>query len=525
LRIYDEEGPFLKSFKISRRVVVIGRDKSATLRIQDKFISRKHFQVEFLGENKLFLQDLGSANGTFLNGKKVERSKLEDGDEIVVGEKRIVISYKVMKPEKAVAAKKIKDADTSPMVETPFDNLGETEAATEEEISARKAEISTVDEEALPLEAVEKSSVHSRVAEEPGTVKIDARRTDELREEQRTQEESIAKALEVASIRERRREIRSQEMLYEPERGHRLKKVLFFVFAGLIGLALLSFIFKYAGRYFSPEGGKKPIRVAQREDGRKYKKEKLIIPRPDIKGAPTSKKREKELYNEALLRKDLSKSLKKARRREERSRTSSGKTSARRRSLRTPAPQVRRRTTPTPVRTATPKVPDVVDSLKKNEVLAVDLNRASGRLTASRESTSGKTTKMSRDIDIRKVREMLDIDVGLSIMSEEVMLSEKRDVNKFRNNLKKKISNITYCYRDALKTNPRIHGSIKVNFTIGSTGNVTRARVEDSDIRSRALKSCIISRVKGTRFDAPPHDNFMISYTFNFKKGTMDFRR
>ncbi|MFL5260314.1 MAG: DUF4123 domain-containing protein [Hyphomicrobiales bacterium] len=62
----------------------VGR-QAAGCRIDDQLMSRRHFMLEIAG-NELFLEDLGSANGTELNGELVEsRVVLADGDRIEAG--------------------------------------------------------------------------------------------------------------------------------------------------------------------------------------------------------------------------------------------------------------------------------------------------------------------------------------------------------------------------------------------------------------------------------------------------------
>ena len=64
---------------------VLGRSTSATVRLADREVSRKHSQIDHEGDDYV-LRDLGSSNGTFLNGKRIfGPSKLKDGDEVVIG--------------------------------------------------------------------------------------------------------------------------------------------------------------------------------------------------------------------------------------------------------------------------------------------------------------------------------------------------------------------------------------------------------------------------------------------------------
>src|SRR3954452_20054391 len=75
-----------------RDVIKIGRLPSAQLRLDDLKVARIHAVIEMpSGGKEFFLQDMGSAEGTFLNGEKVKRVKLKAGDQIVVGETRLVV--------------------------------------------------------------------------------------------------------------------------------------------------------------------------------------------------------------------------------------------------------------------------------------------------------------------------------------------------------------------------------------------------------------------------------------------------
>ncbi|HVT07121.1 MAG TPA: GGDEF domain-containing protein [Polyangia bacterium] len=76
-------------YKVETDKTIIGRGQKAHIRLLDDGISREHAQVVVEG-NKVFLQDLGSTNGTFCNGIKVDRKELADGDKILVGSTTIL---------------------------------------------------------------------------------------------------------------------------------------------------------------------------------------------------------------------------------------------------------------------------------------------------------------------------------------------------------------------------------------------------------------------------------------------------
>ena len=64
---------------------VLGRDQKSALVIQDPQASRRHLRISGkLGE--FVLEDLGSSNGTFVNGQRVTRAVLRPGDKVLLGE-------------------------------------------------------------------------------------------------------------------------------------------------------------------------------------------------------------------------------------------------------------------------------------------------------------------------------------------------------------------------------------------------------------------------------------------------------
>lgn len=64
--------------------VILGRSQDATLVIKDLRSSRKHARIVKIKED-FYLEDLGSQNGTLLNGKKTQKAKLQDHDAIKIG--------------------------------------------------------------------------------------------------------------------------------------------------------------------------------------------------------------------------------------------------------------------------------------------------------------------------------------------------------------------------------------------------------------------------------------------------------
>lgn len=73
-----------RSFPLSRDVTIIGRREDCDLRIPLTEVSRKHCRL-IKDNNGLRLEDLGSSNGTYHNGTRVQESVIQPGDQIQIG--------------------------------------------------------------------------------------------------------------------------------------------------------------------------------------------------------------------------------------------------------------------------------------------------------------------------------------------------------------------------------------------------------------------------------------------------------
>jgi len=69
---------------LDRDVVSIGRGSDRSVCLQDRACSRHHAEIQRRGA-RFILRDLASANGTWVNGKRVVETNLEDGDELRIG--------------------------------------------------------------------------------------------------------------------------------------------------------------------------------------------------------------------------------------------------------------------------------------------------------------------------------------------------------------------------------------------------------------------------------------------------------
>ncbi|MFP5376094.1 MAG: FHA domain-containing protein, partial [Acidimicrobiia bacterium] len=70
--------------RVTDRPVTIGRMAECDVTLTDESVSRRHAEVRRVGSD-IVLVDLGSTNGTKVNGTGVRERRLSDGDEITVG--------------------------------------------------------------------------------------------------------------------------------------------------------------------------------------------------------------------------------------------------------------------------------------------------------------------------------------------------------------------------------------------------------------------------------------------------------
>lgn len=78
---------------LRQSVIKIGKVSSAHLKIDDESVSRMHAILEVDTRGDVHVIDLGSTRGTFINGHKINKAKLESGDAIQVGELRIEVAF------------------------------------------------------------------------------------------------------------------------------------------------------------------------------------------------------------------------------------------------------------------------------------------------------------------------------------------------------------------------------------------------------------------------------------------------
>lgn len=80
--------------EIGKRRTLIGRSKECDIQLADPNVSRRHAEVRQEGAS-YWIVDLDSTNGVEVNGRRLKRAKLEDGDRLVLGSTEIIFRREV----------------------------------------------------------------------------------------------------------------------------------------------------------------------------------------------------------------------------------------------------------------------------------------------------------------------------------------------------------------------------------------------------------------------------------------------
>jgi hypothetical protein len=64
--------------------ILVGRSSDLDMVLVEDMVSRKHARIA-MQQDQIWIEDLGSTNGTFVNGEKIKRARLKEGDRVLIG--------------------------------------------------------------------------------------------------------------------------------------------------------------------------------------------------------------------------------------------------------------------------------------------------------------------------------------------------------------------------------------------------------------------------------------------------------
>ena len=103
-------------FNITNKIDIIGRGSSASVFLDDDGVSRNHAEV-FMMSGCVEVIDLNSRNGIFVNGKKIRKSFLNDGDKLSVGSVDLVFSNENIDSNQTINMK-VQTGSNMPIMQT-----------------------------------------------------------------------------------------------------------------------------------------------------------------------------------------------------------------------------------------------------------------------------------------------------------------------------------------------------------------------------------------------------------------------
>jgi hypothetical protein len=68
----------------AEKQILIGRSSDLDMVLVEDMVSRKHARIA-MQSDQIWIEDLGSTNGTFVNGEKIKRARLKEGDRVLIG--------------------------------------------------------------------------------------------------------------------------------------------------------------------------------------------------------------------------------------------------------------------------------------------------------------------------------------------------------------------------------------------------------------------------------------------------------
>ena len=113
-RLIAVVGPLLNmEFPLDDEVTVIGRDAAATVCVKSRSASRRHCEVR-RDRGQYLIRDLGSSNGTLVNGLPVTECVLQHGDRIAVSDSVFVFAVD-LQAERALRPEVTESGDATPL--------------------------------------------------------------------------------------------------------------------------------------------------------------------------------------------------------------------------------------------------------------------------------------------------------------------------------------------------------------------------------------------------------------------------
>ncbi|VAW52315.1 Forkhead-associated [hydrothermal vent metagenome] len=116
-------GDFVKEYKLDKEIITIGRKSDNDIHIDNLAVSGYHVKILTI-LNDSFIEDLGSTNGTYVNGEKITKHALQNGESLVIG--KHALKYQIADGEDSES-----DFERTMIIRPDAEGMPETEEADE----------------------------------------------------------------------------------------------------------------------------------------------------------------------------------------------------------------------------------------------------------------------------------------------------------------------------------------------------------------------------------------------------------
>jgi two-component system cell cycle response regulator len=124
-------------FAIAHGSTVIGRAPEADVWLEESSISREHARIVRRGPGKFEIEDMGSTNGTFVSGTKMDHAELESGDQIQLGP-NLIFRFALVDETEMSLQKKLYESSTRDALTRAFNRKYLSERLVQEVAHARR---------------------------------------------------------------------------------------------------------------------------------------------------------------------------------------------------------------------------------------------------------------------------------------------------------------------------------------------------------------------------------------------------
>lgn len=136
---------------------IIGRGREAGLTVPHALVSRRHTEV-FERDGKLFVRDLGSLNGTFVNNLKI------DGEKILGPNQLLTLGNVTFRAVYEVSADELDETANSETVS--FDEVKTQEVASKKKAASKSGQVALDTVETVPVDELKRAQAKPQAAEE-----------------------------------------------------------------------------------------------------------------------------------------------------------------------------------------------------------------------------------------------------------------------------------------------------------------------------------------------------------------------